>query len=111
MTIAQLRPKKVLHGPIFPEPVQVMVTIPMGDAVKLVAKGVNTSRVYKPILTPEKLATLESTADTEPFDGDAQRFRLAPAFEYDPYFSLGVCVGGRLRTSLRSFTSAVTFYR
>lgn len=47
MTIDQLKPNKVLHGPIFPEPVQVIVTIPMGEAVKIVAKGVNTMRVYE----------------------------------------------------------------
>lgn len=93
----ELKPNKVLRGPIFPEPVQVIVTIPMGDAVKLVGKGVNTGKVYEPILTPEKLADLETTPDTQPFDGDAQRFRLAVeamrlalAFEYDPYFSLSI---------------------
>jgi hypothetical protein len=58
--------------------VQVIVTIPMGDAVKLVAKGLNTSRVYEPILTPDQLSALETTPETEPFDGDAQRFRLPP---------------------------------
>ena len=97
MTVDQLKPNKVLRGPIFPEPVQVIVAIPMGDAVKLIAKGLNTSRVYEPILTPDKLATLETTPDTEPFDGDSQRFRLAIeamrlalAYEYDPYFSLSI---------------------
>src|SRR5438093_11507514 len=97
MTIDQLKPNKVLHGPIFPEAVQVIVTIPMGDAVKLIAKALNTSRVYEPILTPDKLATLETSPDTEPFDGDPLRFRLAVeamrlalAFEYDPYFSLSI---------------------
>src|SRR5881409_1352634 len=97
MTIDQLKANKILRGPIFPEPVQVIVTIPMGDAVKLVAKGVNTSRVYEPILTPDNLAALETTPDTEPFDGDSLRFRLAVeatrlalAFEYDPYFSLSI---------------------
>ena len=50
-----------------------------------------------PILTPDQLATLETTPDTEPFDGDPLRFRLAVeamrlalAFEYDPYFSLSI---------------------
>jgi superfamily II DNA or RNA helicase len=97
MIIEELKPNKVLRGPIFPEPVQVIVTLPMGDAVKLIAKGLNTSRVYEPILTPDKLATLETTPDTEPFDGDAQHFRLAIeamrlalAYEYDPYFSLSI---------------------
>src|SRR6266446_2765917 len=97
MTIDQLKADKILRGPIFPEPVQVIVIIPMGDAVKLVAKGLNTSRVYEPILTPDKLAALETTPDTEPFDGDSLRFRLGVeamrlslAFEYDPYFSLSI---------------------
>src|SRR5213592_2519480 len=95
MTIDQLKANKILRGPIFPEAVQVIVTIPMGDAVKLIAKGLNTSRVYEPILTPDKLASLEATPDTDPFDGDSLRFRLAVeairlslAFEYGPYFSL-----------------------
>ncbi len=95
MKLDELKTNKVLRGPIFPEPVQVIVTIPMGEAVKLIGKGVNTGKVYEPILTPEKLATLETTPETQPFNGDAQRFRLAVeamrlalAFEYDPYFSL-----------------------
>ena len=40
----------------------------MGDAVKLVGKGVNTGKVYEPVLTADQLATLETTPDTEPFD-------------------------------------------
>ncbi|MGI8601815.1 MAG: helicase-related protein [Verrucomicrobiales bacterium] len=97
MTLDQLKPNKILRGPIFPEAVQVIVTIPMGDAVKVVAKGLNTSRLYEPILTLEKLASLETTPDVQLFDGDSQRFRLgieahrlALAFEYDPYFSLSI---------------------
>src|SRR5437879_2973292 len=62
MTIEQLKSNKVLRGPIFPEPVQVILTIPMGSAVKLVAKGLNTGKVYEPVLTPEKLALLETSA-------------------------------------------------
>src|SRR6266545_6358323 len=112
MRANELQPNNVLRGPLFPEPIQVIIVVPMGDAVKLVAKGVNTSRVYEPILTPDKLAALETTPDTEPFDGDLLRFRLAIeamrlalAFEYLTYFSLGVCVGGRLRTSFYSSAS------
>jgi superfamily II DNA or RNA helicase len=97
MTIEQLKPNKILRGPIFPEPVQIIVTIPMGDSVKIVAKGLTTSKVYEPILSPEKIATLETSPDVEPFDGDPLRFRLgveamrlALAYEYDPYFSLSI---------------------
>jgi SNF2 family DNA or RNA helicase len=97
MTIDQLQPDKVLQGPIFPEPVQVIVVVPMGSAVKVVGKGINSGRVYEPILTMENLAALETSPDVEPFDGDPQRFRigieamrLALGFEYDPYFSLSI---------------------
>lgn len=97
MNAEDLKPNKILRGPIFPEPVQIIVCIPMGAAVKLIAKGLTTSRVYEPILTPDQLASLETTPDTEPFDGDPLRFRLAVeamrlalAFEYDPYFSLSI---------------------
>ena len=45
MTIKDIKANKILRGPIFPEPVQVIVSIPMGDAVKWVAKVLNTSRV------------------------------------------------------------------
>jgi superfamily II DNA or RNA helicase len=97
MTVEELKPNKILNGPIFPEPVQIIVCVPMGDAVKLIAKGLNTSRVYEPILRPDQLASLSTSPDTEPFDGDPLRFRLAVeamrlalAFEYDPYFSLSI---------------------
>src|SRR5271170_8528063 len=97
MLLEQLKPNIIVRGPIFPEPVQVIVAIPMGTSVKLVGKGLNTSRVYEPILTPDQLAALETTPDTEPFDGDPLRFRLgveamrlALAYEYDPYFSLSI---------------------
>jgi hypothetical protein len=77
MTIDQLTPGRVLRGPIFPEPVQVIVATPMGGAVKLVGKGLNTGKVHEPILTPENLAALTTTPDTEPFDGDPRQQRLA----------------------------------
>ena len=97
MTFDQLKPNKILRGPLFAEPVQVIVTVPMAGAVKLVGRGVQTGKVVDIILTEEKLKLLETTPDTEPFDGDSKMFRLgieamrlALAFEYDPYFSLSI---------------------
>ena len=97
MLLDQLKPNIVVRGPIFPEPVQVIVVLPMGGAVKLVGKGLNTGQVHEPILNAEQLAQLICTADKEPFDGDPQHFRLgieamrlALAYEYDPYFSLSI---------------------
>src|ERR1035438_1348967 len=92
-----LKPNKILRGPLFPEPVQVLIATPMGPAVKLIGKGLNTSKLFDLVLTQENLALLHTTPDTEPFDGDSKMFRLgieamrlALAFEYDPYFSLSI---------------------
>ena len=97
MLLDQLKPNIIVRGPIFPEPVQVIVAIPMGTSVKLVGKGLNTNQVHEPILSAEQLAQLVSTPEKEPFDGDPLRFRLGVealrlglAYEYDPYFSLSI---------------------
>jgi superfamily II DNA or RNA helicase len=93
----QLKPNVILRGPLFPEPVQVLVTVPLGDAVKVVAKGLKTGQVHEPVFTTEQLAQLEASPEKEPFDGDPHRFRLGVealrlglAYEYDPYFSLSI---------------------
>jgi hypothetical protein len=97
MLLDQLKPNIIVRGPIFPEPVQVIVAIPMGTSVKLVGKGLNTNQVHEPILSAEQLAQLVSSPEKEPFDGDPLRFRLGVealrlglACEYDPYFSLSI---------------------
>ena len=97
MIIGDLKPSVVVRGPLFPEPVQVIVAIPMGTSVKLVGKGTNSNLVYEPILSLQQLAQLEATPENEPFDGDPSRFRigvesfrLGLAYEYDPYFSLSI---------------------
>src|SRR5438552_2466436 len=97
MQIDELKPNVTVHGPLFPEPVQVIVALPMGTSVKLVGKGLRTNRVYEPVLSKEQLALLTASLATEPFDGDARKFRLGIegmrlglAYEYDPYFSLSI---------------------
>jgi superfamily II DNA or RNA helicase len=93
----QLKPNVILRGPIFPEPVQVIVAMPLGDAVKVVAKGLKTGQVHEPVLNAEQLARLEASPEKEPFDGDPHRFRLGVealrlglAYEHDPYFALSI---------------------
>jgi SNF2 family DNA or RNA helicase len=95
--VEQLKPNIIIRGPIFPEPVQVIVVIPVGTSVKLVGKGLNTNQVHELILNAEQLAQLNSSPEKEPFDGDPLRFRLGVeayrlglAYEYDPYFSLSI---------------------
>ncbi len=93
----QLQPNAIVTGSLFPEPVQVIVTVLMGNSLKLIGKGLQTHQVYEPILTLEQLAELNVTPDQEPFDGDPLKFRLGVealrwglAHEYDPYFSLAI---------------------
>jgi SNF2 family DNA or RNA helicase len=97
MQLDQLKPNVIVRGAIFPEPVQVIVVVPMGNSVKLIGKGLTSGKVHEPILNAEQLASLEATPDREPFDGDALRFRLGIealrlglAYEYDPYFALSI---------------------
>jgi superfamily II DNA or RNA helicase len=97
MNIDQLKPNLVIRGALFPEPVQVITTILLGESVKLIGHGLQTNQVYQSILTPEQLSFLETSPETEPFDGDAKKFRLGVealrlglAYEYDPYFSLSI---------------------
>jgi superfamily II DNA or RNA helicase len=92
-----LKPNIIVHGPIFPEPVQVIVATSVGESVKLVGKGLNSGQVHEPVLKAEQLALLKATPEKEPFDGDPKRFRLgiealrlSLAYEYDPYFSLSI---------------------
>jgi superfamily II DNA or RNA helicase len=95
--LENLQQNAIVSGKLFPESVQIIATVPMGNSVKLYAKGLQSGRVYEPILTLDQIQELEITPDREPFDGDSLKFRLGVealrwglAYEYDPYFSLAV---------------------
>ena len=97
MRLDQLKPNVIVRGPIFPEPVQVILLIPMGQSVKLIGKGLTTGQVHEPILNVQQVASLVATPEKGAFDGDPQRFRLGVealrlglAYEYDPYFALSI---------------------
>lgn len=97
MQLKDLSANLIVRGPLFPEPVQVIVVLPMGASVKLVGKGIQSNTVYEPILNAEQIALLTASPTKEPFDGDARKFRLGIeamrlglAYEYDPYFSLSI---------------------
>ncbi len=92
-----IQPGSIVTGPTLPEPVEVLVTMPMGSALKIIGRGRNTGMTYDPVLTPEQIARLQVSAEREPFDGDARLFRLGIeaqrlglAYEYDPFFSLSI---------------------
>ena len=97
MIAEELKSGVIVRGPIFPEPVQVIMVTPVGDSLKLIGKGLNSRRVYEPILNAAQLTQLQSSPGKQPFDGDPERFRLGVeamrlglAYEYDPYFSLSI---------------------
>lgn len=93
----QIKPNDILVGSLFPEPVRVITTQPVGDRLKIIGDGMNTGNVHKPILSAEQIATLQIISDTPTFDGNPLKFklgieslRLKLAYEYDPFFALSV---------------------
>jgi|GEM_PF-2561084 len=71
-----LKANLIISGPIFPEPVQVMMTHDMGNLVKVIGKGLRTDKFYDPILDSDQLDSITASPEKEPFDGDPARFRL-----------------------------------
>lgn len=97
MSESEFRQGAIVRGPLFPEPIQVIVCSAVGQSVKLIAKGLDSGRVYEPVLDVAQLAMLSVSPEQPPFDGDPVQFRLgvealrlALAYEYDPYFSLSI---------------------
>ncbi|MFN0137422.1 MAG: helicase-related protein [Phycisphaerae bacterium] len=69
----------------------------MASAIRLIGRGIQSSRFFDPVITLEQLEQLSIAPPVGPFDGDARLFRLGVeaqrlglAFEYDPYFSLSI---------------------
>lgn len=92
-----LKPNLIIKGRIFPEPIQIIAVVELGESVKIIGKGLHTGKVHEPILDREKIEQLEISPEKEPFDGNPLHFRLgieahrlALAHEYDPYFSLSI---------------------
>jgi hypothetical protein len=97
MTVDEIHVGALIIGPLFPEPVEVLAVIPLGDSIKLIGKGCKTGLVRDPVLTQAQLAQLRHTPLRGSFDGNPtlcrlgiEAQRLALAYEYDPYFSLSI---------------------
>jgi superfamily II DNA or RNA helicase len=95
--VDDLKPDLVLTGPLFPERVRVIAVNRLGASVKLVGTGLQSGKTYQSVLSASQLERVTAAPETEPFDGDARRFRLGIeairlglAYEYDPYFSLSI---------------------
>ena len=96
-TTNNIRPGSIVSGPTLPEPIEVLVVLPMGQSLKVIGRGRRSGQTYDPVLNPQQLAMLTVSAEREPFDGDARLFRLGIeahrlglAYEYDPFFSLSI---------------------
>jgi SNF2 family DNA or RNA helicase len=87
----------VVSGPLMPEPIEVLAVTPLGSSLRIIGRGKRTNQARDFVLNGEQLRLVSIAAETEPFDGDASRFRigveayrLGLAYEYDPYFSLSI---------------------
>jgi hypothetical protein len=49
----------------------------LGQAVKVIARGLHTGQVHEPILGEEQRTRLEASPEKEPFDGDMGQVTLA----------------------------------
>ncbi|NLX99947.1 MAG: DUF3883 domain-containing protein [Rhodopirellula sp.] len=92
-----IRIGSIVRGPTLPEPIEVLAVAPMGSAVKVIGRGLNTGLTRDPVLNSDQILHLTVSAECEPFDGDARLFRLGIeahrlglAYEYDPFFSLSI---------------------
>jgi SNF2 family DNA or RNA helicase len=97
MEANEIKADIIIKGAIFPEPIKVIATVPIGTSIKIIGEGMNSGKVHQPILTQDQVAQLEISSEKKPFDGDPVKFRLgieamrlALAYEYDPYFSLSI---------------------
>ncbi len=46
----ELKARKILRGPLFPEPVEALICTPVPGGVKLTGHGLNTDKVYALVL-------------------------------------------------------------
>jgi hypothetical protein len=67
----------IVTGPLLPEPIEVLATVPMGSALKVIARGLRTNQVHQPVLDTEQVAQLLVSPKHAPFDGDAQGVAIA----------------------------------
>ena len=92
-----LKVNHIVTGPLLPEPVRIISIVELGDSIKIIGEGLQSSKVHQPILNKDQIAELKISPETEPYDGDPAKFRLGIealrlglAYEYDPYFSLSI---------------------
>ena len=58
----ELKQNVTVYGPLFPEPVQIILAVPMGTSVKLIGKGALSRAIYEPILSADQLKQLRASS-------------------------------------------------
>ena len=56
MKTPAIHPGSIVRGPTLPEPIEVLATIPMGDSLKVIGRGMQSGMTHDPVLSPEQLA-------------------------------------------------------
>ena len=67
MNASDLKPGIIVRGPVLPEPIEVLVVTPLGDAIKIVGAGQKSGQVHQRVLRLDQLQFLDATPEREPF--------------------------------------------
>lgn len=67
--VDQLVTGAIVAGPLLPEPVEVLATMPMGRSIKLLGRGIRTNQVHQPVLDAEQVVQISG----DPHDQDPVR--------------------------------------
>jgi len=93
-----LKPRAILEGDFWPEPVRLLTLERLGNRTKVEAVGTQTQQFYSHILSAEDLARVSVATETErDFGGRGEAFFLAMeahriryAHQFDPLFAVNV---------------------
>jgi len=93
----KLKPSVIIRGPMFPEPIEIVLIEPLNNSIKIIGRGIDSNSFYQPVLSEKDLHNLIIGPDKENFSGNGKKFQLAIealrlgiAYEFDPYFSLSI---------------------
>lgn len=59
--LEQLKPNVIIKGPLFPEDIQIIMTTPFADSIRIFGKGLKTNQAYDNILSLTQLNELDIT--------------------------------------------------
>ena len=98
VTLATLAEGQIVTGPLFNEPMRVVIVRPNGTAsIEVGLEGMETSSFRRVSLTSDDIANLRITDPHPTYDGDGnllrlglQAYSMGIAHEFDPYFGLSI---------------------